>query len=101
MAKIKRDSPENVCAGRALKMCDCTSTPGATIASKTLWSLTKFRCEFFCSLWSLKSLMTYNSIMQTHLKEPYAFSRPYRQPYQIVNSPIHLGHIAETVLLVR
>ena len=62
----------------------------------------KFRCEFFCSLWSLKSLMTYNSIMQTHLKEPYAFSRPYRQPYQIVNSPIHdLGHIAETVLLVR
>ncbi|XP_030215058.1 uncharacterized protein LOC115545772 [Gadus morhua] len=31
-------------------VCNCTSTPGATIASKTLWSLTNFRCEFFCSL---------------------------------------------------
>ena len=58
-------------------------------------SLIKYRCEYFCSLLSLKSLMTLNSILQKHLKEPYA----YRQPYQRVN-PIDFGHIAEMVLLV-
>ena len=52
----------------------CAFTPKANCAAKTLWSLIKYRCKYFCSLLSLKSLMTYNSILQTHLKEPYAFS---------------------------